>query len=563
MRFSNRSKVSIIISLGTIVTIMCAFMLNSLFLHVNAIHASSPNVAPSSVTKGSIKPVAIINPVPSSLPAANVIPSSTLPPPKGVRSIHSKGLVSRGPTATSTPFDAGQAGKLLRNFNGVSSRDSAITNFGAEFEPPDQGLCVGNGFVLEAVNSAYKIYRTDGSLVAGPFNVNVLFDEGLKQFTSDPRCYYDKSTNTWFAIILYINFNNPSARTDIAVSSSGDPTKPWTVYHLNATDNGTDGMPSHHGCPCFGDQPLLGIDSQNLYISTNEFSILGPQFDGAQIYALSKAQLVAQSRVNFVHFFDLSNGNAQAASVQPAITNGPAAAEYFLNSIDPTATSGNTLGVWALTNRDAVSQGDIPTLSRIVIASEPYAVPPPAIQKGSTSRLDSGDDRMMQVEYINGNLWGALGTALTIPRDTVVRAGIAWFKVDPRLDGDKIGSAVIDDQSYVASSGNYLLYPAIEVSPEGTAAIVMTLSGRNFFPSAAYTVMQEETMRFGSIHIAAYGTGPYDATATRWGDYSAAALSSDGNNFWMATEYIPPLSSQTPDRLRNWGTRVLEVSARA
>ena len=48
---------------------------------------------------------------------------------------------------------------VLANFDGVSSRDSAVTNFGLEFEPPDQGLCVGNGFVVETVNSAYTVYR--------------------------------------------------------------------------------------------------------------------------------------------------------------------------------------------------------------------------------------------------------------------------------------------------------------------------------------------------------------------------------------------------------------------
>ena len=28
---------------------------------------------------------------------------------------------------------------------------------------------------------------------------------------------------------------------------------------------------------------------------------------------------------------------------------------------------------------------------------------------------------------------------------------------------------------------------------------------------------------------------------------------------WLATEYIPPVSSQTTTRTRNWGTRVLKV----
>jgi len=121
-----------------------------------------------------------------------------------------------------------------------------------------------NGVVVEPVNSAYTIYHSDGSVVAGPFNVNRLFKEGFKQFTSDPRCYFDKSTHTWFAIILFINSTGPRARTDLAVNPSGDPTTSWTVYHLDATDNGSNGTPKHPGCPCLGDQPLLGIDQQNV-----------------------------------------------------------------------------------------------------------------------------------------------------------------------------------------------------------------------------------------------------------------------------------------------------------
>jgi hypothetical protein len=56
------------------------------------------------------------------------------------------------------------------------------------------------------------------------------------------------------------------------------------------------------------------------------------------------------------------------------------------------------------------------------------------------------------------------------------------------------------------------------------------------------------------------GTGPYDPAATRWGDYSWAVLDATTYSVWMATEYMPPLASQTTDRLRNWGTRVLRLS---
>jgi len=112
----------------------------------------------------------------------------------------------------------------------------------------------------------------------------------------------------------------------------------------------------------------------------------------------------------------------------------------------------------------------------------------------------------------------------------------------------------------VASLGNYLLYPAIQVDRRGTAAMVMTLSGPTFFPSAAYTVLSAGQKSFGPIHVAAAGTGPYDPNAGRWGDYSWATLDPTHNNFWLATEYIPPLSSQTVDGRRNWGTRVFEVA---
>ncbi len=236
-----------------------------------------------------------------------------------------------------------------------------------------------------------------------------------------------------------------------------------------------------------------------------------------------------------------------------------------MNSLDPNGTFDNRIGVWAMTNRNAVSQGNIPTLSSLVITSEPYGLPPGAIQKGASSLLDAGDDRMQQVQFINGNLWGALDTGVTIPNDTASRAGAAWFKVQPQLDasGKSIGSANIAKQGYVALLGSYLLYPAIQASSNGTAAIVMTLSGSKFFPSVVYTKLQQNGIAFGAINIALNGTGPYNPTSTRWGDYSWAILDPDTNNFWMATEYIPPKSSQTIDGQQNWGTGVIEVSAKS
>ena len=65
-----------------------------------------------------------------------------------------------------------------------------------------------------------------------------------------------------------------------------------------------------------------------------------------------------------------------------------------------------------MTNRDQVGLGGMPDLSSVVINSEAYAIPPAAQQKGSTSRLDSGDDRMQQTELVEDTVRGELTTAV-------------------------------------------------------------------------------------------------------------------------------------------------------
>jgi len=466
----------------------------------------------------------------------------------------------KAPQATAAAaFDTAH---VLHNFNGSSSVDSMNAN-GFDLEPPDQGLCVGGGVVVDIINLVIEVYRPNGTIISGPTNLNSFFGEPAAEFLSDPRCYFDPATNHFFATILAIDPTGTASHTDIAVLTSNGSFV--TIFHLDTTDL-TD-----PGCPCFGDQPLFGIDQDNVYISNNEFSISGPEFNGAQVYAISKSQLVAGDPTpNFVHFGNLGIGGAIAASVEPAITvDTTAPAEYFLNSLDPFGTFDNRIGVWAMTHRNQVTSGGIPTLSSTVIASEAYGFPPNAetpvgfnsgLNSPTSGFITTDDDRMLQVQFINGQLWSSLNTALTIAGETGVRSGAAWFDVHPSLNGDIIGKSTMTNQGYVASRGNYLLYPAVAAEPNGAVAMVMTLTGPNTFPSAAYAVLQAGGKAFGPIHIAASGvTADTGFTAVggagRWGDYSAAVIDPNGSGIWLATEYIPGAG----DLFTNWGTRVFEV----
>jgi hypothetical protein len=337
----------------------------------------------------------------------------------------------------------------------------------------------------------------------------------------------------------------------IGVRHASDPLGLWNIYSINATDRGG------RGCPCFGDQPRIGIDQQNLYITADQFSIKGPQFDGGELWVIDKAGLIAaKPTVKLAHFAGLTIAGHKTLAPQPALSTARPNAEFMLSQLDFNNKGDNRLGVWAITNRAAVAAGGMPALSSVVVRSEQYANPPAPPQKGSTSKLTPDDDRMQQTEFAGGTVWGELDTA--VMPDSAVRAGAAWFQVKPRLGGGAVTGAKIVRQGYVAARGRYLLYPAVQPDAAGNAAVVFTETSATEFPSAAYATLKAGASNFSPPVVAAAGTGPYFKKSTRWGDYSFAVPGAS-DSAWLATEYIPPMSSQTTDGKQNWGTRVIQV----
>ena len=479
-----------------------------------------------------------------------------------------------GAVAASQSKKSSNVGKLLQSFDGVSDLDNAnIFNF--VLTPPDQGLCVGPlaaaglKLVFEPVNITFKVFDTHGNDLLGAIPDFVLYNESPNEFTSDPRCQYDPATKDFFFTILAIDPSGTTSHFDVTVLRQDGSI---SFYQFDTTD------PTGRGCPCFGDQPLLGIDKYNLYVSNNEFPIaVSPIYNGAEVYAISKSQLAAGATANFAEISNISDQGILIETLQPAITyDANAPAEYLLHSFTVDVNGANNsfdhrLGVFAITNQAAVTAGGFPTLSNpTVINSEPYAQPNLALQPDPSLVLNPDDDRMQQVEYINGNLMGAFSTAVSVQGDTITRDGAAWFDIEPSLNGSLIVNAKIKNQGYIAASGLYILYPAIEQSKDGNVLMAFSITNSTTNPSAAYAVVPDGThsSNAGAIHVAATGNGSYfdnfTCSATlppgcRWGDYSWAVLDPNSNNIWMGSEYIPPAARQTTNA--NWGTRVYEVGA--
>jgi hypothetical protein len=161
---------------------------------------------------------------------------------------------------------------------------------------------------------------------------------------------------------------------------------------------------------------------------------------------------------------------------------------------------------------------------------------------------------MQQVIYTRGLLTSALNTGIG-GRSQPSRDGIAWFVVRPSFGSGAVSGHVVR-QGYVTVAERSVLYPAIGLNADGTGAMVFTLAGEGYFPSAAYVPFTLSGTS-GAVHVVGPGVAPedgftcyppYSDGVCRWGDYSAA-VAEDGA-IMMATEYIPGPRDTNAD----WGT---------
>jgi len=514
---------------------------------------------------------------------------------------------------------------LTLSFDGLNHHDQRFANGGNQFsiEPPDQGLCAGNGFVLETVNDVIRVFDSKGNPLTGVSDLNSFYgypaaiNRHNGQYgpeLTDPSCYFDVDTQRWFHVVLTLDRVGTTSslsgtnHLDIAVSRTPSPLGPWNVYSIPVQNDGSQGTPNH-GCangPCLGDYPHIGADANGFFITTNEFALFGPGFYGAQIYGLSKHELAAGAAS--VNGELINTGDPSIPfpgfTVWPAIASGGVydlangGTEDFLSSLAVFTNDGtsNQILLWQVSNTSSLnSSTPALNLTGKYINVATYSVPPSSNQKAGDipfaqclsdttggcwrnffgsggpfpnveKRIDSNDSRMQQVYYANGKLWSALDTGVSVGGAT--KAGIAYYVLNP-------DSGKLFQQGYVAVAGNNVTYPAIAVNNSGRGVMAFTLVGADHYPSAAFTSM-DANIGAGDVQVAAEGVGPDDGFTgynpyggrSRWGDYGGAV--SDGTFLWIASEYIGQTCTLaayekdftcggTRSSLANWATRISQL----
>ena len=503
-----------------------------------------------------------------------------------------------GPTSSLASIagtDAYDQGVLHPNY--TPSGTTRLPLPGVDVEPPDQGLCAGNGYVMEMNNMVVQLFTsnlrplsTHGMAMEKLFGAPEVFGgakTGTFSVQGDPRCYYTSSTHRWFASQLWLTeFDSSSlgwAGTFVAVSTTAAPTGSWRVFFIPDQFNAqtVDGCnntsftklfgpsttftgPSN---PCFGDQPLLGVNSNAVFISVNEYGIYRADTSGgvATEYVLSKADLLkgTPSPIHWRHLGDTVTrpgasttcpfGSPAAVhcpfySIVPAVSDGTYVTKttgtfYAMSNVTFTTSGGHQVALWQFTNTSAVTTSGPITGSVTFATTIPYTEPPTSLVQGTLTlreplatqkqgphplgttwktifgttpikwpghegKIATNTDRITTAAYdaATGAVWGALNTGTRLSGKA--QAGIAWFRVVPKGSGSGL-SATTEAAGVVSAPTASVFFPSIAFTDGGSGIMDFALSGKTFYPSTGYSFVGT-TGPTPTIHIARLGAGPAD-----------------------------------------------------
>jgi hypothetical protein len=411
--------------------------------------------------------------------------------------------------------------------------------------PPDPVIAVGPSDVVEVVNSSIYVFNRGGALIpGGTADLNTFLGVESSHFATDPRIVYDAGSQRWWLTISEapnpFSCSTPAAPVLIAVSASSNPLPftSWIVYGLPFLTPGT----------ALGDQPGLGVSSYDVAVTFNDYDCTG-SFLGSDIEILQKVDLEHNTG---------SHPNAPftdgAFGLQPVQSFGVTGTQYVVaNNSDcqPSVCTSPAVEVDAFTGapegQDVAAATTLAPMTPTVVDNSYFGLPP-AIQKGTTTTLNTDDDRFLNAVWENGEIWTAGGTECTPAGDSAPRSCLDYVGVNASSTG-VVNSTITQINNVAGAVGSYLYYPALSMDSSGNVFTVFNESSSSTFPtimdatiaSGGSTLSAFQTLHTSSTFYDPASSGvctPIGSTnACRWGDYSGAAQDpSNPQDVWVVSE---------------------------
>lgn len=386
--------------------------------------------------------------------------------------------------------------------------------------PSEPTVAAGPLNIFSAGNTSVVVADRDGSNrveIAGSIFFGVPVEENN---INDPVCWFDPHHGRFLALVFT---HGPTwAKFYLAVSQTADARGSWYVYTFDQTLDGT--TPTANWS-----------DFEGLGVSADKIAMTSQQYTQTNQYRYQKIRVIDRELaysggpvpyVDLVNFAAPPGGNVNNLFVTKAgrnLTPGDSTIHVFTVRYG----GGSNVAYRTLTGpptAPVLSAGNLVPVSS-------YTPPPNAVQKGTSTLVNTGDCRTPEFTVRDGILTIAWHTGVQIQGTTY--SGIRLF----RMQTDD--RAVLTDETY-AVAGSYYYYPAAIADSVGTVFVGFDASSATEWPSVYATGKRRgDSSLQPSVVLHA---GHNFTLQERWGDYTgidldAFATGPGGSSAWYAGQY--------------------------
>jgi len=370
----------------------------------------------------------------------------------------------------------------------------------------------------------------------------------------DPRILYDPAADRWIAAAA-ANSQSSSSALLVAVSRTSDPGGDWHYFKVNVGASNQ-----------WGDFPVVGFNGSWVVVSLNLFRISNGSYLRTNLFVFSKADLYDANGTGAFSTFTDSFG--ELTPVRESENRSPNTL-YFVQGIATEFSNSANTGTIRLTRLEGpVGSESFQTGRNAVniVVNDPWADSPSedgdfGPQLGTTTKIDTGDGRLVNCLLRTGTIW--CSHTVFLPFDNPKRAAAQWFQVDPAANPPAlVQHGRIQDET----NTYFYAYASIAVNKNNDVVLAYTRFSANDYPTAAFsfrtatdppnTLQPEVLSKAGE---ASYVNPGARTGNNRWGDYSATMVDPANDlDFWTIQEY-----AATPPRGRTgaFGTWWTQISA--
>ena len=435
------------------------------------------------------------------------------------------------------------------NYEGMD--DSAAVGKGTYHVPPGTNGAVGPDKVFTTLNNNYRIHnKATGATIV------TLSMEGFWEGTGavgsfDPKTLYDPYNNRFIVVGVSQRASTVSSVL-VGVSLSSDPGGFYALFRFRLCQTIT----CAGGANWWADYPSVGFNKNWLAVSVNMHANAGNAFTESRVLVFDYPQLRAGHPLT--QLFSVATSPSSFA-IQPCTTYSNT--ENILYAPNHVSSAGKTYRLNTITGTPAAPVYNVGAVKAHTLAplsggwADPAGniLPQASGTAGETSKIDSGDARILKCVFRNSFIWYAQTVGLPAG-GPVARTGAQWVKLNTS-GNDADGGRVQDPTATATNGGKWYAYPSLAVNSQNDALIGFSQFSSTQFASAAYalrgggdaagTTRDPFVYKAGQGHYwKSYPISSCTTSPNRWGDYSATTVDpSDDKAMWTLQELSKPQGS--------------------